>query len=152
MRIFIYFFSHFLYQHHVVTMAYLFAPVYLPHFHWFMGACLSVEINTWFLILRRVLYKRGDLPTIVTETVSFLFYVSWIIIRCIVYPYVLFEFLRMSYDAIIDTGRLHWPMICIPVHFFLCVLNIKWTYELFQPMIARWYHKKEADTVIASGL
>ena len=125
-------------QHHLVAMAYMIAPVYLPEFRFFMGACLSVEINTWFLILRRVIFKYPNLPFVLTESVSVAFYVSWIAIRCFVYPYVLYDFLRRSYDAILETHRLHWPMICIPVHFFLCVLNFKWTYDLFSPMVKKW--------------
>jgi len=156
----------------MVAIAYLSAPIAWPQYRWFMGACLTVEINTWFLILRRVVYKRGagggtDLarPAPTTSAaaagdesrcpggggciaalaasasrraVSFAFYLSWIAIRCCIYPAILVVFLLMARDKISETGVFwHWPMVCIPVHFFLCVLNLKWSYDLFLPPFRR---------------
>ena len=46
-------------QHHVATMLYILIPYYTPEVRWCMGACMSVEINTWFLIARRVFNKQG---------------------------------------------------------------------------------------------
>jgi TLC domain len=122
-----------------------------------MGACLSVEINTWFLILRRVLYKRKDrIHPAMTELVSISFYVSWIAIRIFVYPAIMYIFCQMALQKVTDSGRLwHWPMIFLPVHFFLCVLNLKWSYDLFQPIIANRLSRPEEGTVVggvASGL
>ena len=126
-----------------------------------MGAILSVEINTWFLILRRILYKSGDQVSAsiwAKKAVSMCFYVSWIIIRCFVYPALLIEFLRLSWLAIIESNRwFHWPMIYIPAHFFLCVLNLKWTYDLFAPMIKKWKTPESPEAsaegpAVASGL
>ena len=124
-----------------------------------MGACLSVEINTWFLILRRVLYKRKDrIHPAITELVSLSFYLSWIAIRIFLYPTIMYIFLQMAYLKVIETGVLfHWPMMFMPVHFFLCVLNLKWSYDLFQPIIAKRFSssgstKENAGTVVSSGL
>jgi len=122
-----------------------------------MGACLSVEINTWFLILRRVVYKRKEvLPTMFTDTVTLLFYLSWIAIRCFIYPAILVVFLQMAREKILETDRLwHWPMVFIPVHFFLCVLNLKWSYDLFLPIFQRWFSILKRDgsatTIIPSS-
>ena len=132
-------------------MVYLIGPLFWVDFRWFMGACLSVEINTWFLITRRVLYKVPSIPSLVMDLVSFCFYTSWIVIRVGIYPYIMYEFLRMTYWAIVETGQFHSPMLSLPVHFFLCVLNLKWTYELFAPIIRRWYRKEKAIDV-ATGL
>jgi hypothetical protein len=46
-------------QHHIATMLYILIPYHTPSVRWCMGACMSVEINTWFLIARRVFNKQG---------------------------------------------------------------------------------------------
>lgn len=144
-------------KHHIVAIAYLSAPVLWPEYRWFMGACLSVEINTWFLIARRVVLKRKEeLPNWVPFVVSQANYISWIIIRCFIYPAILVQFLLMASEAIQETKQFfHWPMIFIPVHFFLCLLNLKWTYDLFAPMIIQCLRrdKQNGGTIkVASGL
>jgi len=46
-------------QHHIATLIYLIIPYKYPsETGWLMGACLSVEINTWLLIARRVFNKQ----------------------------------------------------------------------------------------------
>ncbi|GKY99351.1 hypothetical protein MPSEU_000890200 [Mayamaea pseudoterrestris] len=143
-------------KHHAVAIAYLSAPLHWSEFRWFMGACLTVEVNTWFLILRRVLYKRRESiqSPLLQEVVSAFFYTSWIIVRCFIYPAILFVFLQMAHLKVLETNVLwHWPMLFIPVHFFLCILNLKWSYDLFQPMVQKWL-AKDADgaAAISSGL
>ena len=126
-------------------MAYLSAPLLWPQYQWFMGACLSVEINTWFLILRRVLFKQNA-SEFWRTTVGACFYISWIAIGIFVYPAMFVLFCIMARDKFAEAGRLVWPMIFIPVHGFLCVLNLKWSYDLFLPL----FLTKNAK--IASGL
>jgi len=138
-------------QHHLVVIAYLFGPIAFPKYRWFMGACLSVEINTFFLILRRVVYKRKI--DLLSDTVSACFYMSWIIIRCFVYPAIMVTFVQLAVRAVRETNQLwHWPMIFIPVHFVLCVLNLKWSYDLFMPIIKTWYAKDAVAPTVSSGL
>lgn len=140
-------------QHHIVAILYLSAPLALPQFRWFMGACLSVEINTWFLILRR--YKRKDRNPMLQEIVSILFYVSWVAIRCVVYPAIMVVFLGMAHEQVVKTNTFwHWQFIFLPVHFFLCLLNLKWTYDLFLPIVKRCMStdKDAAASTVSSGL
>ena len=116
-----------------------------------MGACLSVEINTWFLILRRVVYKRKI--ALLSDTVSACFYLSWIVIRCFVYPAIMVTFVRLAIQVVGETNQLwHWPMIFIPVHFVLCVLNLKWSYDLFMPIIKTWLAKDGSEVAVSNGL
>jgi len=118
-----------------------------------MGACLSVEVNTWLLILRRVVYKARDSSYLLKEAVSLSFYLSWIVIRVFIYPAILVVFLQMAYTEVIATDQLwHWPMIFIPIHFFLCLLNLKWTYDLFQPIVNRWISKDLDASTVTNGL
>lgn len=133
---------------------YLSAPIMWPEYRWFMGACLSVEVNTWFLILRRVVYKRKDeIPPLIIEAVSICFYVSWIVIRCFIYPAIMVCFLQMAHERVVETAQLwHWPMVFIPVHFFLCLLNLKWSYDLFEPIIRKMLFSDAEGPTIANGL
>lgn len=117
-----------------------------------MGACLSVEINTWFLILRRVVYKRKI--RVLTDVVSACFYLSWIAIRCFVYPAIMVTFVNLWLQAMRDTNQIwHWPMLFMPVHFCLCLLNLKWSYDLFLPIIKSWFAKGGTTApTVSSGL
>ena len=68
-----------------------------------MGACLTVELNTWFLIARRVAYKRNLSGTTLSNVIDACFYASWIIIRCIIYPAILYTFISMAIVGIAET-------------------------------------------------
>ena len=116
------------------------APIVYSEHRWFLGACLTVEANTWFLILRRVVYKRHTyVPEFFQKLVDALFYTTWIVVRLFIYPAILAIFLSMAVQAVRDTG-IYWhnAMVFIPVHAFLCLLNLKWSYDLFQPIVAKW--------------
>eukprot|EP00542_Grammatophora_oceanica_P005257 CAMPEP_0194068410 /NCGR_PEP_ID=MMETSP0009_2-20130614/87083_1 /TAXON_ID=210454 /ORGANISM="Grammatophora oceanica, Strain CCMP 410" /LENGTH=298 /DNA_ID=CAMNT_0038721511 /DNA_START=353 /DNA_END=1249 /DNA_ORIENTATION=+ len=149
--------------HHFVALTYLLAPIMFPDYRWFMPAVLLVEINTWFLIARRVVYKqRGTTPLfesldvasqeLLIQAVSGCFYTTWIVVRCMVYPGILGMFLHMAYEAIQETGiYFHYPMIYIPIHTFFVLLNLKWTYDLFQPIVVRkWKNYTTTSTSSAT--
>jgi TLC domain len=136
-------------------MLYLLAPICYPEYRWLIGAVLSVEVNTWFLICRRVVYKSSGQPVLplLSEAVSVLFYGTWILIRCIIYPAVLIVFFRLASEVIALTGTLPFlPMTFIAAHFALCVLNMKWTYDLFNPIIKRWMGTGPKTMVVQNGL
>jgi hypothetical protein len=140
-------------KHHFIALIYLIGPYLWPHYRWFMGACLTVELNTWFLIARRVAYKRNLSGTTLSNVIDACFYASWIIIRCIIYPAILYTFISMAIVGIAETQTImHWELLFLPIHFFLCVLNLKWTYDLFQPIITRWYKGEQRPTRMSSGL
>ena len=94
-------------QHHVATMLYIMIPYFVPDYRWCMGACMIVEVNTWFLIARRVFNKQGFSPWIIdlsfvsirVKLISICFYVTWISIRCFLYPILMIfiiEFISRS--------------------------------------------------------
>eukprot|EP00559_Dactyliosolen_fragilissimus_P005351 CAMPEP_0184865170 /NCGR_PEP_ID=MMETSP0580-20130426/17203_1 /TAXON_ID=1118495 /ORGANISM="Dactyliosolen fragilissimus" /LENGTH=217 /DNA_ID=CAMNT_0027364265 /DNA_START=125 /DNA_END=775 /DNA_ORIENTATION=- len=49
-------------QHHIAAIFYLMIPLFVPKIRWMMGFAMSVEVNTWFLIARRVFNKQGFSP------------------------------------------------------------------------------------------
>lgn len=147
-------------MHHIVAIIYLSAPVFFPRFRWLIGVVLSVELNTWFLICRRLVYRSNYCPSgyakvspIITATVSAFFYITWLVIRCYLYPNVLITFFHLWKKESEKRGIfLFWELIFVPVHAVLCVLNLKWTYDLFKPIVKRWMGIGPKAMLIQHGL
>lgn len=144
-------------QHHTATMLYVMIPYFIPDYRWCMGACMIVEVNTWFLIARRVFNKQGFPPWIIdlsfvsirVKLISLFFYVTWIGIRCVLYPYLLWPFFQawLEHSAKVGT-KLNLVMLCVPLHAAFCLLNIKWSYDLLMSKIRYWRRRgnwKEAS-------
>lgn len=139
-----------IFQHHIVTMLYILIPFYRPEVRWCMGACMSVEINTWFLIARRVFNKQGFPPwsfdlgfvSIRVKLISICFYVTWIAIRDILYPVMMGYILQRWWTESKKVGT-YFNIEGIPpvLHALFCVLNIKWTYDLIMSKV-RYYRRK----------
>jgi len=129
-------------QHHVATIGYIFIPLFRPQYGWLMGACMIVEVNTWFLIARRSFNKRGDKPfttgvpvikSFRMLIVSSCFYVTWFVIRLGFYPYLLVVIVQ---EWLFETKRVGTPLNLIAITpVFQCIfifLNIKWTIDLLR--------------------
>jgi hypothetical protein len=75
------------------------------------------------------------------------------VIRCYLYPSYLLWFFVMAEERIRETQvYYHNEMIFICVHTILCILNLKWTYDLFTPIIKRWLGLGPKQVTIQSGL
>uniref|UniRef100_A0A7S3P3F3 TLC domain-containing protein n=1 Tax=Amphora coffeiformis TaxID=265554 RepID=A0A7S3P3F3_9STRA len=144
-------------QHHVAAMIYILIPHFHPEFRCYMGACMMVEINTWLLIARRVFNKQGFPPWILklsfvsirVKLISIFFYLTWISIRCLLYPYLLWPLCTawLKHSAKVGT-KFNIVMLCVPLHACFCVLNLKWTYDLLMSKIRYWRRRgnwKEAS-------
>jgi len=135
-------------QHHIATILYILIPYFNPDLQWCMGACMSVEINTWFLIARRVFNKQGFPPWVIglptglsirIKLISILFYITWISIRVILYPYLMYAFwLMWTVHSAKSGSRLNPLLIVQPLHFCFCLLNLKWTHDLLMSKIRYW--------------
>lgn len=138
-------------QHHLATLLYLIIPYRFPEDGWLMGACLSVELNTWLLIARRVFNKQGfvnfSFLSIRIKIISILFYITWVSIRCFFYPLIMKVLWNIWYNQF--TFNTHYTF-ALALHFIFCVLNFKWTYDLFK---SKWraLRSKEAY-VVEKGL
>lgn len=153
-------------QHHVATLLYILIPYQVPAVHWVMGACMSVEVNTWLLIARRVFNKQGFPPwtiidmsflSIRIKLISFFFYVTWISIRCILYPYLLFPIWDLYKEHTEEVGS-SWNLllVCFPLHAVFCALNLKWSYDLLMSKVRYWTRSSsnggDADNAKDKGL
>jgi hypothetical protein len=136
-------------QHHLATLLYIMIPYHIPEVQWVMGACMSVEVNTWLLIARRVFNKQGFPPwtiidlgsflSIRVKLISILFYITWLSIRCILYPYLLVDIYDCWVDYSMKVGtKWNWIVISFPLHGIFCLLNLKWTYDLLMSKIRYW--------------
>lgn len=129
-------------KHHVATLGYIFVPKLRPQYGWLMGACMIVEVNTWFLIARRSFNKKGDkmfmpgvslVKSLRLCVVSSCFYISWFVIRLGVYPYLLVVIIREWWK---ETQRVGTPLNLIAITPVMqCIfifLNVKWTLDLIR--------------------
>jgi hypothetical protein len=95
----------------------------LSEFQWVMGACMTVEANTWFLIARRVFNKQAfppwviDLPPFISirvKLISICFYSTWVLIRCIFYPYLMVCIWYLWLDLSERTGT-RWNIMLVRI-------------------------------------
>eukprot|EP00980_Cylindrotheca_fusiformis_P005030 scaffold1062_cov130-Cylindrotheca_fusiformis.AAC.36 len=128
-------------QHHIFTMVYILIP-YLRHDRrWAMGAYMSVEINTWFLIARRVFNKEGFPPWIIDlsvvsiriKLISICFYLTWIGIRCILYPALLIQLYKLwRIESENVNSFVNIEVVQPLMQSAFCILNFKWTFDLIR--------------------
>ncbi len=146
-------------QHHIAVFIYLSIPYFAPKFRFLMGVCMSVELNTWFLIARRVFNKQGfppwkfDIPYFISvrvKLISIFFYITWITIRCGVYPYLLyvmaFPLLRSKDFA----DHTYIVFFALSMQAVFVSLNAKWSLQLLNSKVKQW--KRRSETKIESGL
>jgi hypothetical protein len=139
-------------------LLYIIVPYQDSSLQWCMGVCMSVEINTWFLIARRILNKQGFTPWIIqvpgsvspwlsirVKFLSIAFYVTWISIRCILYPVMWYAF-KQNYLQRWEEKNSPWNVwaIVVPIHSVFCILNLKWSYDLLNSKIKYWHKLADA--------
>lgn len=129
-------------KHHIATIGYIMLPKFRPQVGWLMGACMIVEVNTWFLIARRALNKRGDRPfttgvplykSLRCALISTCFYITWFGIRLIIYPGLLVVMVQEWLKLSAEVGTYLNLLIMAPV--FQCAfiyLNVKWSIDLIR--------------------
>mmetsp|Transcript_14071 Transcript_14071/g.47632 ORF Transcript_14071/g.47632 Transcript_14071/m.47632 type:complete len:230 (+) Transcript_14071:66-755(+) len=113
--------------HHLLTLGYMLLPAFDPSLREYMAWCLTVEINTFFLILRR-LWRR--------KVVSVCFYVTWITIRLCLYPALVVEFANLYAEQLRRGRYVHHLALPPLLQGVLCLLNIKWTIDLVRSKIS----------------
>lgn len=108
--------------HHVVAAIYALIPVFCPEQAINMSYIMTVEVNTWLLVAKRVQPSR---------VLTWLFYITWVAIRNVFFPYLVWV-LYLEYVQVRETAGSPWhPLALAPVfQAALCVLNYKWTWEL----------------------
>lgn len=134
--------------HHVVCLAYCSLPLFIPGTYYLMGLNMSVEANTWFLIARRVFNKQGFPPWTISlssvfsiriKLISIFFYITWFVIRLIIFPIVLIKLIEIHEMHYEITNKPDIAVIlAIMFQVVLCTLNLKWTKDLVMAKVRFW--------------
>mmetsp|Transcript_106028 Transcript_106028/g.167438 ORF Transcript_106028/g.167438 Transcript_106028/m.167438 type:complete len:275 (+) Transcript_106028:58-882(+) len=127
--------------HHSISIFYLILPFSYPEFGHFLGYCMLVEFNTWFLIARRY-WRRSS------KILSIGFYITWVTVRVGLFTYLMvhsFEaYLEKVFPQLDSDGSgtltrkeimrlrnwVHLMMLAPMFQTMFCGLNWKWTYDL----------------------
>jgi len=127
-------------QHHIMTLFILMVPYFYSEYRWMMGFSMSVELNIWFLIARRVFNKQGfppwtiDLPHLFSLKVKFIsifFYITWVLTRCIIIPYMVILLYQSYFIRVEEVGSyFNVLLFAFLFHMISCFSNVKWTYDL----------------------
>jgi cellulose synthase/poly-beta-1,6-N-acetylglucosamine synthase-like glycosyltransferase len=119
--------------HHLVTMVGWSLPILFGmHLAKWCAVGLLVEINTWLLIARR--YFRN--VSIFTP----LFFATWVLFRLIIYPWIGYQFLILSYQEYREYGSIGFgSVIYIVLCSALTFLNFKWSYDLVRKNLRKGF-------------
>jgi hypothetical protein len=83
-----------------------------------------MQVNTWLLTAKRVI------PSVPMEI---LFYVTWVVIRVILSPYLVWDFYLTYRDTAEATGNVWHPIILAPLlQIGLCMFYAIWTRDLIR--------------------
>lgn len=109
--------------HHIIVILGWSLMLVDSTFYSWISLGMLVEINTWFHVARR--NWRSSL------VIQILFFVSWFLLRNVLYPVVLILFTSVyiqyctEHNSIINSGLICWILIVL-----LNYLNAQWTYDL----------------------
>lgn len=120
--------------HHVLTLIYTFVPFTVAQFQWHMGLLLLAEINTLLLTLRRNV--KAD--SILYQILNFLFLLSWVLVRLILFPAILvfYYFELHRYSSEVET---YYNMFALGVllQILLTGMALKWTLDLARKYLTK---------------
>lgn len=119
--------------HHFVTLVMTVVPiVHYKLFGWHFGACILVELNTFFLIARRNLTK-GTFLYIVSDV---FFYVTWVGLRLLLFPWLV-VFYSSEYIRFSTAVNTYFNVVIItPVmHSVVTSLSLKWTFDMVMKLL-----------------
>jgi hypothetical protein len=146
--------------HHLVALLYIQIPYFYPEYGWLMGACMIVEVNTWFITARRLFNQQGQIvftfsalvpgATIKVKLISVCFYVTWVVIRLMIYPALLV--------VVWDEYLKRWSLVGSPLNaitvapimqLVFVLLNLKWSNDL---LLSKLRSGKTAAPGVQQGL
>jgi hypothetical protein len=126
--------------HHFATFLLILIPFYENQFAWHMSACLIVEINTLFLTVRRNSTKAG----LIWRVSEILFYISWVILRLILFPILCVFFSFEYYRYSLSSGSFINFVLFAPIlQILLTFLSILWTIEIIKKKFTKNTEKHE---------
>ncbi len=120
--------------HHVVTLLVMSTPWIHTQFGWHLAVNILAEINTWFLTLRR----NVQCDTLLHSLLQVGFYATWILIRLLLYPVLIFfywtEFLRFSQYT---NSYINALLLSFVMHIVVTIMSLHWTWEMISKMMRK---------------
>jgi hypothetical protein len=115
--------------HHFLSSLGWCLPLYVPVLGKWVASCFLVEVNTFLLIARRNVPNNNlSLRFLITSC----FHLSWVLLRLILYPTIVYHFSFEVLDQFHLQGTLfNFYSVGWVVVFALTCLNLKWSYELY---------------------
>lgn len=115
--------------HHLVCIVGWSLPVFNDlKYHDWLSYGILVEINTWLLTARRN-FKESFL-------LNFLFYLTWVGFRLIMYPIILYYFVfQYVEDSVQWATYINVGLYVLVLMIAINSLNFKWSFELFSKML-----------------
>lgn len=124
--------------HHIIILLTFMVPYY--RFYQcgkLMSISLTVEINTLLLTFKRVLFNNCNYSNLLMNILHFFivlsFYLSWFIIRLIMFPIITNEVYKLYMQEYLESNNLiniyTFPLVSQSL---LCCLNYKWTFDLYK--------------------
>ena len=115
--------------HHIASFVFLSVPFFEKQFQWHGALNLFVEVNTFFLILRR----QASPKSLIYNIFDYCFLSTWIFLRLVIFP-VLVVFFSYEYRRFTqyDSEGVWWNiMLLAPIlQSILTLLGFKWTYDM----------------------
>ena len=110
-------------SHHFICLIGWIIPLFEPKFRYWISLAVLVEVNTFFLTLRRRVRR--------SRLIEFLFWITWISCRLCLYSFLVvaffYEYITYSNE---NQSYINLAFFTYLLLGFLCFLNIKWTLAL----------------------
>lgn len=111
-------------MHHLATIYGWALPVMNPQWRVWCSLGVLVEINSWFLMARRQFRSSEKL-------IPILFYTTWVLLRIVMYPAILFHFFYVYLETSESLGYFtHSGLSLLLLMIALNILNYSWSYDL----------------------
>ena len=116
--------------HHLLSLLFLFFPIFHPQFSFHCGCVIILEANALIMALRRNVAKDSLIYTLLDH--MFLF--TWITLRLIMLPAILVMFLMYDYFRVVSVTNtvLNFASLAIILQSTLVYMSYSWTYELLR--------------------
>eukprot|EP01036_Dinobryon_divergens_P029853 gene29853-39017_t len=120
--------------HHLVTLVMTLVPFVHQQFGWHFGACILVEVNTFFLTLRRNL-SRGTAAYAISDI---LFYVSWVVLRLVLFPWLTLFYIR-EYIRFSTHAQTYFNLVLITpcLQTIVTMMSFMWTVDMLKKQFGK---------------
>ena len=123
--------------HHILTIILLPIPTYIPLFRRHLAGAGLLELNTFFLILRRNTCKKS----VLYHLCHYAFLFTWFILRVIMLPVLTFYLLKEYINFSEKIKSFYNPHVVPPVVLAgLTLMSAFWTYDIMLKLIRNHTH------------